>query len=193
MPTITISPDPPGAVSVHLDGPVPLSPLIDVLIRVVSRLMQAEPAYEEYPDDTLAPDDLRGCAWGYDPDAPDQLPEDRAEPVQYPAADYLCLECGVDPDCDPQNPLCEWKQNHHRAMGPLTYEIVHAVEVLQQRGSKVGGSAIAALLDRTRSGIHGRIKRVAEMGLIEKTGATKGGRIRLTDAGRAFLEGYKRR
>ena len=166
MPTITLSSDPHGSVSAHLN-----------------------PSYDDPPCDTLAPGAFRGCAWGDDPDFPECVPEIRWQPPRYPDADYACLECAVVPDCDPSSELCEWKQLHHRAMGPNTYEIVHAVEILQQRGSKVGGSAIARLLNRTRSGIHGRIKRVRNAGLIGR----KGRRIYLTDAGRAFLEGYKRR
>jgi len=189
VPTITISPDPPGAVSVHLDGPVPRSPLIDALFRVAGWLMQAEAADDECPDDALAPEELRGCAWGHDPDFPECLPETRWEPPTYPEADYVCLECAVYPDCDPTSDLCQWKQLHHRAIGPHTYEILHAVEGLQQRGIKVSGAAIAALLHRTRSGIHGRIKRVLNEGLI----ARQERQFYVTDAGQAFLEDYKRR
>ena len=65
MPTITLSSDPHGSVSAHLN-----------------------PSYDDPPCDTLAPGAFRGCAWGDDPDFPECVPEIRWQPPRYPDADY---------------------------------------------------------------------------------------------------------
>ena len=145
------------------------------------------PTYRAHPYDSVVPGEIRGQVWGYDPDFPECVPEVEIERLTYPDADYVCLQCEVEPDCDPHSPLCKWKRLHHRAMGPHAYEIVHAIEVLEGRATRVCGASIARVLNRTRSGIHGRIKRVAEMGLIVKEGSKSGARIHLTEAGRAYL------
>jgi hypothetical protein len=137
-----------------------------------------------HPYDDLVPDDMV-YSGDTDPDFPDASPRPAAENGSYPASDYDCLDCPVEPDCNPRDPACLKRTPQQRAQDrQRTLELLLAIQALASAGCAINGTSIAARLNRTRSGIRPRLQRALAQGLIRRWGR----RIALTEAGERMLQ-----
>jgi hypothetical protein len=140
-----------------------------------------------YYDEPLTLEDLR-YSGDPDPDAPDAPTPAWIEPMDYPPTDYLCLNCTVEPDCNPHSRDCP-RRAHLRRRNRKRHKLrrlLRAVRRLQETGAHVTGGTVAAILNRTRSGIHPRIRDALARGLIARDSPR--GRLYLTPAGERYLD-----
>jgi hypothetical protein len=99
---------------------------------------------------------------------------DPEAPPTYPARDFLCLDCVVAGDCNPQSLLCLWRADRSQPPDEREVQLLSAVDRLSAVGPAHDGAAghavtvkdVARLVGVSASAVGARVERAVEAGLV---------------------------
>lgn len=125
------------------------------------------------------------CSGDWDPDAPDAEPAAMREPLSYPPADYLCLDCVLD-RCRPRDHRCVRRADSRRSVETVDARtrLLVAIRDLSVTCEKVSGAALARYLQRSRCAVYLVLNPAIDDGLVVRHGH----HLVLTEAGWSAVE-----
>jgi hypothetical protein len=91
---------------------------------------------------------------------------DPEAPPTYPARDFLCLDCVVAGDCNPQSLLCLWRADRSQPPDEREVQLLLAVDRLSVTGDAVDVADVARLVSVRTSTAEARMQRAEEAGLV---------------------------
>jgi Mn-dependent DtxR family transcriptional regulator len=87
----------------------------------------------------------------------------------YPARDYLCLDCVVAGECNPQSQLCLWRADRSEdPLRPREAQLLYAVTELARRGRVPSVREVAQLVGVSATAASARIERAMKAGLVAR-------------------------